>query len=190
MILSKNYSVEIIMEKYIKMDKYKNIVLFGFMGTGKTCIGKSVAEKLGLKFVDMDDVVVERAGKSIPEIFAEDGEAHFRTIERQIVKDLAGEGGYVIATGGGVIKNPENVRDYSRSGLVICLSASPEVIFSRVEHDTGRPLLNTDDKLATIRSLLAERQHLYDTIPNSIDTSDMSADEVAARIASMWQGDA
>jgi shikimate kinase len=169
------------------MKNYKNIVLFGFMGTGKTNIGKLVAEKLKLQFVDMDDVVVERAGKSIPEIFADEGEDHFRTIERQIVKDLSGAGGYVIATGGGVIKNPENVNDFSRDGLVICLTASPEIIFSRVEHDTGRPLLNTDDKLATIRSLLAARQHLYDSIPNRIDTSDMSLNDVVESIEAMWR---
>ena len=170
------------------MSKYKNIVLFGFMGTGKSCVGKAVAERLGLDFIDMDDVVVERAGKSIPEIFADDGEESFRAFERQIVEDLSQQSGHVIATGGGVIKNSDNLRDYSRSGLVICLSATPEVILERVKSDTNRPLLNTADKMGEILSLLESRQELYNSVENQIDTSDLSVDEIVDRITAMWNG--
>jgi len=164
---------------------HKNIVLFGFMGTGKTHVGKEVAHKLDMTFVDMDDLIVGRAGKPIPEIFADDGENHFRALERQVVEDLSQQSGLVIATGGGVIKNPENVGDLGRDGLEICLTAAPEVILGRVEHDTNRPLLNTDDRLVTIQTLLDSRQHLYDSIPNQIDTSDMSVDEVVGKIVAM-----
>ena len=168
------------------MSPYANIVLVGFMGTGKTRIGQDVAKRLGLEFVDMDDCIVKRAGKPIPEIFADDGEAHFRTIERQVVMNLAGESGRVIATGGGVVLNPDNIRDYSEGGLVICLSATPEVILARVEHDTNRPLLYADDKMAKIQALLGSRQALYDAIPIQIDTSALTADEVADRIIALY----
>jgi len=164
---------------------HKNIVLFGFMGTGKTRVGKDLAHKLDMTFVDMDDLIVGRAGKPIPEIFADDGENHFRALERQVVIDLSKQSGLVIATGGGVIKNPENVNDLGRDGLEVCLSATPEVILGRVEHDTNRPLLNTDDRLVTIQTLLDSRQHLYDSIPNQIDTSELSVDEVVERISAM-----
>ncbi len=168
------------------MSQYTNIVLVGFMGTGKTRIGQEVAKRLGLEFVDMDDCIVERANKPIPEIFADEGEDHFRALERQVVVDLSQESGRVIATGGGVVVNHDNIRDYSNGGLVICLSATPEVILSRVEHDTNRPLLFTDDKMGKIRSLLASRQALYDAIPNQIDTSDLTVDAVVDRIVALY----
>ena len=168
------------------MTPYKNIVLFGFMGTGKTHIGQTLAKQLHLKFTDMDDVIVQRAGKPIPEIFANEGEPHFRALERQVVIDLSQESGYVIATGGGVVLNADNVRDFSETGLVVCLSATPEVILARVEHDTNRPLLHTDDKMAKICTLLESRQALYDAVPNQIDTSDLSVTEVVERIQALW----
>ena len=169
------------------MADYTNIVLVGFMGTGKTRIGQDVAKRLGLRFVDMDDCIVERAGKPIPEIFADDGEPHFRSIERQVVIDLAGETGHVIATGGGVVLNPDNIRDFNEQGLVICLSATPEVILERVQHDTNRPLLNADDKMAKIRGILDTRQPLYDAIPNKIDTSEMTVDDVVDRVVALYE---
>ena len=169
------------------MADYRNIVLVGFMGTGKTHMGRELSERLGLAFVDMDDCIVERAGKPIPEIFADDGEAAFRAIERQIVVDLSAESGRVIATGGGVVLNADNIRDYSREGLVICLSATPELILARVEHDTNRPLLFADDKMEKIRTLLDSRQSLYDAIPNQIDTSALTADEVVERIVALYR---
>jgi len=169
------------------MKTYANIVLVGFMGTGKTCIGRRAAARLGLTFVDMDDIIVERAGKPIPEIFADEGEAHFRAIERQVVVDLSRQSGRVIATGGGVVLNPENMADFNRKCLVVCLSATPEVILARVAHDTNRPLLFTDDKLGKIQSLLAARQPRYDAIANQIDTSALTAAEVVDRIVALFR---
>jgi shikimate kinase len=165
---------------------YTNIVLVGFMGTGKTRIGQDLAKQLELDFVDMDDAIVERAGKPIPEIFADEGEPHFRMLEREVVMTLSSQAGCVVATGGGVVLNPDNISDFSKSGLVICLSASPEVILSRVEHDTNRPLLFADDKMEKIQTLLKSRQALYDAIPNQIDTSDLTADEVVSRIVALY----
>jgi shikimate kinase len=156
-----------------------NIVLMGFMGTGKTRVGRILAERRGMRFVDMDDLIVERKGRSIPDIFAVDGEAHFRGIERLLVRELAAGAGYVIATGGGIVLNPDNVADFARSGLVVCLSATPEAILARVEHDTNRPLLTGPDKMERIRNLLSARMPRYRAIPNQVDTTGLTPDEVA-----------
>jgi shikimate kinase len=171
------------------MSKYGNIVLFGFMGTGKTRIGQELARRLDMTFVDMDDLIVERAGKSIPRIFAEDGEDIFREMERKLVSELSRESGYVVATGGGVIKNSDNVKAYAATGLLVCLTASPEVIFERVKDDDNRPLLNTDDKMAVIRKLLDERKKLYATIANQVDTSGLTPAEIADKIVALWRAD-
>jgi len=164
------------------MNAPPNIILAGFMGTGKTTVGKILARQRGLTFTDMDDCIVRRAGKSIPEIFAADGEPAFRAMERQVVIELSAQCGLVVATGGGVVLNPANVRDFSACGLLVCLTASPEVILERLRGDTGRPLLSSGDKGEKIRSLLASRQHLYESIPLKINTDALSADMIALRI--------
>jgi len=164
----------------------RNIVLTGFMGTGKSSVGKHLAARLALTFVDMDAVIEERAGKPIARIFAEDGEQHFRNLERQLVQELAARQGLVIATGGGVVLNPENIRDLSRSGLVVCLSASPSEILRRVAHETHRPLLQADDKEARIIALLEARRKLYAAIPVQIDTTNLSVEQVADQIAALY----
>ncbi len=151
------------------MDVSKNIVLVGFMGTGKSSAGRILAERLGMTFVDMDDEIVRRAGRPIPEIFRDQGEPAFRAMERALAVELAARSGLVISTGGGIVLNPDNLRDFSASGLVFCLRASPETVLRRVEHDTNRPLLQGEDRLTRIRELLAKRQALYDAIPRQID---------------------
>jgi len=167
------------------MSGVSNIVLVGFMGTGKTTIGRAVAQRCGSRFVDMDDVIVERAGKAIPEIFRDDGEAGFRKIERKVAHDLANESGLVIATGGGVVLDPDNMADFTRTGTVICLSATPEAILARVQHDTNRPLLQEEDVLGKINALLEKRRALYDAIPNQIDTTLLTTEEVTDRILAL-----
>ena len=168
------------------MDTYANIVLVGFMGTGKTSVGRELAETLGLTFLDMDDVIEERAGKSIPRIFAEDGEPHFRELERNLCRELAAGAGRVIATGGGVVLNADNIRDYSRTSLVVCLWAEPEAILARVAHDTNRPLLAVEDKLGKIVSLLEARRPLYEAIPCRVDTTTMSVEDVVAEVSVLY----
>jgi len=163
-----------------------NIVLIGFMGTGKTTVGKFLANRLKLTFTDMDDCIVERAGKSIPAIFADDGEPAFRKLERQVVVDLSARRSLVIATGGGVVLNPDNIRDLGATGLLVALTASPDVILERLRHDSGRPLLSAGDKGEKIRTLLAARQHLYDAIPEKIDTDLLTRETVAKRIMDLY----
>lgn len=164
----------------------KNIVLVGFMGTGKSSAGRIVAERLGMKFIDMDDEIVRREGCAIPDIFRDRGEAAFRELERALVKELAGQEGFVVSTGGGIVLNPENIRDFSATGLVICLTALPETVLKRVEHDTNRPLLAGGDKLQKIIELQAKRQALYDAIPAKIPTEGHRPADTADAVIAMY----
>jgi len=165
----------------------KNIVLVGFMGSGKTFAGKILAGRLGMTFLDMDDVISSRAGKAVSAIFAEDGEAHFRSLERSLVKELSGTKGLVIATGGGIVLNPANISDFSKSGFVVCLMAKPETVLKRVKNDTSRPLLSGDDKLRKILDIMESRRKMYEAIPARIDTDSLTADEVAAKIIALFR---
>jgi len=148
----------------------KNIVLVGFMGTGKTTVGKLLAEQTGMPLVDMDTQIEKRAGKTINEIFAQDGEPHFRALEREMAQELASKNGQIISTGGGIVLNPDNIADFEKTGLVVCLLADADTVLDRVRHDSSRPLL-ADDKESKIVELLQSRKHLYESIPHKIDTS-------------------
>jgi shikimate kinase len=163
----------------------ENIILVGFMGTGKTTVGKIIAGRLHKKFVDMDDVIAARAGKAISLIFSEDGEAHFRKMERELVQELASAPGQVIAAGGGIVLNPENIEDFSRTGMVICLFASEQEIMRRVSGSSSRPLLEKGDKFQRILDLLEKRRPLYAAIPSRIDTSRLTPEEVVETIMLM-----
>lgn len=162
----------------------KNIVLLGFMGTGKTTVGRLLAGQFRMTFLDMDQIIEERTGKTISRIFAEDGEPRFRALERELVEELSARQGLVIGAGGGVVLNPDNVRDFNRSGLVVCLTAEPGVILSRLSGDNSRPLLAGDEKGARILKLLESRRSLYDAIPNKVDTSSLAPADVAAAVSS------
>jgi len=164
----------------------RNIVLMGFMGTGKTTVGRMLAAKLGLRFVDMDAIIEERQGKPISRIFAEEGEPHFRALERALVQELSAQDGLVVATGGGVVLNRQNIDDYSRTGLVVCLSAAPGTILARVAQETHRPLLEGDEKARRIVTLLESRRALYASIPHQIDTNALTAEQVTAAIVKLY----
>lgn len=163
-----------------------NIVLVGFMGTGKTTVGKRLAERLNMTFLDMDDVIEERQGKSIPRIFAEEGEPFFRSLERNLVHELSVKTGLVIGAGGGIVLNPDNIRDYSRTGLVICLSATPEIILERVAGETHRPLLAGGNKMKKIVDILESRRKFYNAIPCQVDTTELNIEQVVDRIIALY----
>lgn len=163
-----------------------NLVLVGFMGTGKSAVGRRVARRLGRRLVDMDSVIEQREGRPIPEIFRGAGEAHFRALERALVRELAEARGLVVSTGGGVVVNPDNVADFARTGVVVCLAATPEAILARVGHDTNRPLLQAPDRMARIAELLEKRRPLYEAIPDRVDTTGLSADEAADRVLDIF----
>lgn len=169
-----------------------NIVLVGFMGTGKSAVGRILAERLGRPLVDMDTLIEERQGKPIPRIFDEDGEPHFRALERVLVQELSGRTGLVISAGGGIVLDEGNIADFSRTGLVACLSACAEQILARVKNDANRPLLAVADKLGKIRELLSARKSFYDAVPFQVDTNGKSPAEVADAVLGEyrgWEGD-
>jgi len=169
------------------MADHRNIVLIGFMATGKTSTGRDLAAKLGRRFIDMDQVIEEREGRSIPAIFATDGEPRFRELERNLVRELSGQSDLVIAPGGGIVLNPDNIRDFSRTGIVIGLRARPETVLARVGNDTTRPLLQVPDRLGKIRELLARREPLYAAIPTSLDTDGQTPEQIADRILALLE---
>ncbi len=169
------------------LKSHQNIVLMGFMGTGKSTVGRKLAARLGMKFLDMDTLIEERTGKPIPRIFEEDGEPHFRDLERSLVRELSGQDGLVIACGGGVVINPDNIRDYGRTGLVVCLTATPDVIFERTSRARNRPLLEEKDRMKRILDLLEKRRSLYASIPHQVDTTTASASEVVETIIRLFR---
>ena len=162
----------------------RNIVLTGFMGTGKTTVGQILAARLGYEFVDTDVLIEARTGRSIPAIFAEDGEAAFRQLERDIAAELAVQQGLVIATGGRLMLDPANAAELGGTGRIFCLTATPELILTRVladEKAIERPLLQGPDPATRIRQLLAERAPLYAQF-DQVDTTGLTAAEVAEEI--------
>ncbi|MFQ5780877.1 MAG: shikimate kinase [Nitrospiria bacterium] len=161
----------------------KNVVLLGFMGTGKSIIGRRLAVEFGYRFVDTDQLIEERAGKRIPEIFAEEGEAWFRRLETETILDVSERTGCVISTGGGVPLNPDNMKALGRNGILVSLRARPEVILKRVQKRAGkRPLLQGPNPLSEIRRLLEEREVFYNRSAIIIDTSDIEVKESVRRI--------
>ena len=153
-----------------------NLVLTGFMGTGKTSLGKLLAEKLGRGFVDIDQKIEQDTGMTIPQIFEKYGEKYFRELEKNAVKEVAARKNLVIATGGGTVKDEENIRLLKESGVMVCLTTEPEEIFRRTERRGERPVLDAgaEDRLNTIKKLLAERQKFYAQADYTVDTTDWS----------------
>jgi shikimate kinase len=164
----------------------RNIILVGFMASGKTSVGRALSERTGWTLVDADDVIVARAGKPIHRIFSEDGEPAFRELERQVIADLCVGERQVIASGGGSFVDPQNREAMLSGGRVFFLSASPSEILRRVqEEDFGgpiRPLLAVDDPEARIAELLAQRMPAYTQAHHTVETDALTAEGVAARI--------
>jgi shikimate kinase len=167
------------------MTEKRNLLLVGFMGTGKTVVGKAAARRLGFEYVDTDNLIEQRAGKTITRIFAEDGEPRFRDLETDAIRSLETLDRHVAATGGGCVLRDENWDAMRRAGLVVCLAARPETIFERVRQHTHRPLLQTPDPLARIRELLDQRAPFYARADHAIDTSDLSVAEVVDRLVAL-----
>ncbi|RMG92313.1 MAG: 3-dehydroquinate synthase [Chloroflexi bacterium] len=158
-----------------------NIVLTGFMGTGKTTVGRLLAERLGLKFVDTDLLIEARDGRSVSNIFREAGEEVFRRLEAAVAQELAEEHGLVIATGGRLMLDSQNALALQKNGRVVCLVAEPEEIVRRLAGDTQRPLLNVSDPKKQVNQLLQARAARYGRFPQ-ITTSGKSPETVADEI--------
>ena len=162
--------------------KRPNIVLVGFMGTGKTSIGRRLSSQLRMRYVDTDDVVERDSGRRISDIFAEDGESAFRELESDAVRKVSKLQNHVISTGGGVVLKEANMRELKRNGVVFCLTATAKEIYRRVGHQTHRPLLQTPDPLATIQSMLTERHPYYTEADHTISTTGRSFGEIITHI--------
>ncbi len=163
----------------------KNIVLVGFMGTGKTRVGKLLATQLKRQRLCLDDMIEWKVGKPITKIFQEDGEQYFRKIESEVVKAASHDRNVVIDAGGGVVIDMNNIKRLKEHGIVICLVARPEVIYDRTKGSMHRPLLNTHDPVASISALLNKRKAYYGRVDYTIDTSDISPEEIVAEILEM-----
>jgi len=161
-----------------------NIVLVGLMGCGKTTVGRHVAHMLGFEFVDTDQMIVEAARKTIPAIFAKEGEAGFRKRERAALSALKGKRGFVIATGGGIVTQPENLPLLKELGFVVWLSADVSILYRRTSANQDRPLLHNDDPEGTLRKLYDERKPAYTAAADmKIKTDDLSVQDVAYGIS-------
>lgn len=166
----------------------KNIVLTGFMGTGKSSVGMKLAERLNREFVDMDREIEKLTGMTVSELFRRYGEVRFRSEENLMAKKLANHRNLVIATGGGVILDQSNIEVLRTNGFIICLTAHPEEIFQRVSRKKGtRPLLKKNLTVADIVAMLEERQAMYEDADFMMQTSGRSIDAVVDDIVSRLQ---
>jgi len=171
-----------------------NVVLIGFMGTGKTSIGKLLAVKLGCAFVDLDHKIELDNNMKIPEIFKKYGEEYFRKLEKDAVKEVSERRGIVISTGGGTVKDFENMELLKKNGIVICLTADIEEILSRTENKGERPVLDKNDKeqgnrRAAIEKLLAERKKFYDQADYKVDTTNWSPLQIIDDISKYFKNE-
>lgn len=164
-----------------------NLALIGFMGAGKTSVGRLVAEQLHFDYLDTDELIVSRTGRSIADIFKTDGEPAFRALERQMVAELTSRTKTLISTGGGLPVNLENLASLKTHALVICLWASPEKIWERVKNQTHRPLLHDPDPQKKIRDLLAAREPFYKQADVLVNTDIRSVREVAQHVVHQFR---
>lgn len=161
-----------------------NVALIGFMGVGKTAVGKVLAERLNREFVELDSLIEQKAGKSIPEIFQQDGEVTFRELEIEVTKEVSRNKNLVIACGGGIVLNKINIDRLREGARIVYLTASPKVILKRVSNDEGkRPLLNATNKVSNIQELLRFRRPFYERAADiKINTSKLDINSVAEQI--------
>ena len=159
-----------------------NIYLVGFMGTGKTAVGKEIARQLNRGFLDIDLLIEEKQKRKISEIFAEHGEVYFRNLEKRVLKEISTEINIVVSCGGGIVKDLENIHIMKKTGVIICLNARPEVILARTQGYSHRPLLNVDNPQKKIEELLKIREPFYAQADYGIDTSDLPVSSVVDKV--------
>ncbi|WP_342439754.1 shikimate kinase [Paenibacillus sp. FSL L8-0436] len=166
---------------------HKNIILVGMMATGKSTVGAMLAEELGFELVDLDHVIIESEGRSIADIFADGGEAYFRKVETAVLQRMLEGEGRIISTGGGAALAPGNAEMMLEKGLVVALTATEEVILSRVSGDQNRPLLagNAQER---VRTIMEQRREAYRFAHCTVDTSELSAAEVSQHILMHYRG--
>jgi shikimate kinase len=167
----------------------ENIIITGFMGTGKSVVAKELARKLKMEFIDMDWIVEEGQGMSIADIFSRYGENYFRQQENKLVKELSQKENMIIATGGGTLLSSDNARILGQRGQIICLYADSRTIYNRVKRRNNRPLLKGENVLSDIDRLLEERKKIYDNIKWKIDTTNLNIQEVTDKIIALLKSE-
>lgn len=163
----------------------KNIVLIGFMGSGKSMVAKRLAKILNREAVSLDGLIETREGRPVGEIFKESGEAYFREKEREAVQEVAQKGSLIIDCGGGAVLDSQNIIALKQNGILIYLSATPETIFERVKHKNTRPLLEVADPQGKIKELLAQRQPLYAQADHTVVTDNKTVEKVSEEIINL-----
>src|SRR3989344_8350096 len=160
-----------------------NIALIGFRGTGKSTIGKKLAKRLSMEFVDLDKQISKRASMSVSEIFAKKGEAKFRELESKIVEEFCAKDNFCIACGGGVILDTQNVENLKGSAKIVLLQSDAKTIYKRIKNDQNRPALTQKGKFEEIVELLEKRKSLYENAADiKLDTSTDTAEETVQKI--------
>jgi len=163
----------------------KNIILTGFMGTGKTTIGKEIARLLDRTFLDTDGIIEEEQKRTVSDIFQKEGESYFRNLERQVIDDICNRSRTVIATGGGTLLDENNLTLLSKTGIIFCLTTSIDVLVSRLENSMVRPLA-VNKEMTDIEKLYEIRKDYYDKLPYHFDTSDISPENAACKIIELF----
>ncbi len=164
----------------------KNLVLCGFMGSGKSTIGHLLAEKLGMRFVDTDTYIEEKEGMTISRIFEEKGEEYFRMRELEVCKELSSLKGSVISTGGGTLLREKNVKAIKKNGVVFLLNISSGTVLTRLRNDTSRPLLQREDREKAVKTLLSQRTPLYNLAADYVIDAEESPRKVCLKIMDIY----
>ena len=162
-----------------------NVAIVGFMGTGKSAVAISLSQKLNKTYVSTDDLIVLQENSTIHDIFKNKGEPYFRKVESEMVRKVSEMEDVVIDCGGGVVINEENIKNLKKKGPVVCLTASPAVIYERVKEHRHRPLLNVPDPKGAIARLLKERETFYARADFSIDTTPLTVEQVISKILTL-----
>jgi len=163
-----------------------NIVLCGFMGCGKTTVGRNIADMLSRQFIDSDNYIENKFNIRIPEIFEKYGEARFREIEKQAIVELSKLSETVISTGGGVVLNSDNVETLRSTGYIFYIEITPEIVLLRLNGDTSRPLLMRDDKQQAVIDLMKKRSPLYNSAADFKVDGSLSPDCISKQIISLF----
>jgi shikimate kinase len=160
-----------------------NFVLIGFMGCGKSSVGRRLSSLTGHRFVDSDELVIKAEGRSIPEIFAKCGEEGFRDIEQRVLADLVGVAGMVLSSGGGAVLREANREALKKIGIVVWLDSSPDILFERAIRSGKRPLLQTPNPRETFDQLLSSRRSVYEAVADfRFDSSEVEQEEAARKV--------
>ena len=171
----------------VRRENMPNIILVGFMGTGKTSVGQRLSQRLKMSYVDTDEVIEQNAGRCITDIFAEHGEAYFREVESEAVHKVSRLDKYVISTGGGIVLRTENMEILKRNGVVFCLTATSEEIWARVKNETHRPLLRAPNPVVKIRDMLKAREPYYALADYTVQTNGVPIEQVTNEVAEVFQ---